>query len=275
MAEAFLQRNGVNVLKPPLFELGGLKAADALLRGDVDIAIFVSAPDAPAVQQLMRAEGVVLWSTRRADAYVRQMPEFTKVELPEGAVDLMRNLSPKATQLVSLKASLIATEDIHPVMVDLLLDAAREVHGGGGLIRSPGEFPSADSSEFAMSSDAERYYKGGPSGLRHYLPFWAVVWIQPLIFFGLPVIAVGIPMVRLTPVVYRWGIRRRIYRWYGELSFIERAAAKGTGDRETQLRRMAEIEDHINRQRIPLSFASEAYTLRSHVLMVRERLRSS
>ena len=274
VAERFLQLNGVAVLDPPLLALGGLKAAAALQSGEVDVAIFVSAPDGAAVQQLMHAEGVSLLSMRRADAYVRQMPEFTKVEFPEGSIDLKRNLPPTLTQLVSLKASLVATDDIHPVMVDLLLDAAREVHGGGGLMRRPGEFPSADSTEFPMSSDAERYFKSGPSGLRRYLPFWAVVWIQRLIFFGLPVIAVGLPLFRLTPGVYRWGIRRRIYRWYGELAFIERGLAANSGDRDAHLRRLAEIEDRINRLRIPPSFASEAYTLRSHVQMVRQQLHS-
>ena len=274
VAERFLQHNGVAVLDPPLLALGGLKAAAALQSGEVDVAIFVSAPDGAAVQQLMHAEGVSLLSMRRADAYVRQMPEFTKVEFPEGSIDLKRNLPPTLTQLVSLKASLVATDDIHPVMVDLLLDAAREVHGGGGLMRRPGEFPSADSTEFPMSSDAERYFKSGPSGLRRYLPFWAAVWIQRLIFFGLPVIAVGLPLFRLTPAVYRWGIRRRIYRWYGELAFIERGLATNSGDRDAHLRRLAEIEDRINGLRIPPSFAGEAYTLRSHVQMVRQQMQS-
>ena len=273
VVENFLARNGVTSMNSPLLPLGGLKAAEALERGEVDVAIFVSATDGAAVQRLMRADNVVLWSMRRADAYVRQMPELTRIDVPEGAFDLMRNLPPRPTQLVSLKASLVATDDIHPVMVDMLLDAAREVHGGGGLIRRPGEFPSPDETEVAMSRDAERYYKSGPSALRQYLPFWAVVWLQRLVFFGLPVLAVGIPLLRVMPGLYRWGIRRRIYRWYGEMSFIERAVAQGTGDRDAQLKRLAEIEDRINRLRVPLSFASEAYQLRAHVLMVRERLR--
>lgn len=273
VAENFLARNGVTSMNSSLLPLGGVKAAEALERGEVDVAIFVSSVDGAAVQRLMRADHVALWSMRRADAYVRQMPELTRVDVPEGAFDLMRNLPPTPTQLVSLKASLVATDDIHPVMVDLLLDAAREVHGGGGLIQRPSEFPSPDATEIGMSPDAERYYKGGPSVLRRYLPFWAVVWLQRLVFFGLPVLAIGIPLLRVMPGVYRWGIRRRIYRWYGELSFIERAVAQGTGDRDAQLKRLDEMDDRINRLRVPLSFASEAYQLRAHVLMVRERLR--
>ena len=98
------------------------------------------------------------------------------------------------------------------------------------------------------------------------------MWIQRLIFFGLPLLVVGIPLARGLPAVYRWSIRRRIFRWYGELSFLERAMAQGRGAREAHLKRLGEIEDRINRLRIPASFASEAYQLRAHVAMVRERL---
>jgi hypothetical protein len=123
-----------------------------------------------------------------------------------------------------------------------------------------------------MSVDAERYHKSGPSALRRYLPYWAVVWIQRLLYFGLPLLVVGLPLTKVVPIVYRWGVRRRIYRWYGELSYLERAAAQQPSQREEHLRRLVEIEARVNRLRIPASFAGEAYTLRMHVQMVRERL---
>lgn len=273
VVEQLLERIGMTGPgHPPLVPLSGLKAAEALEQGSVDVAALISAPDGAAVQRLLRANDIVLLSMRRADALVRQFPMLTRVDIPEGAVDLARNVPARDTALVSLKASLVAAQDIHPVLVDLLLDAAREVHGGAGLIRRSGDFPSAEATEFPMSADAERYYKSGPSALRHYLPYWAVVWIQRLIFFGLPVLAVGIPLARVMPIVYRWSIRRRIYRWYGELAFIERAVAQRSGRSDEQLRRLGEIEDRVNSLRVPAAYAGEAYVLRSHVQMVRERL---
>ena len=272
VVETMMERNGIAGMQPPIVPLGGGAAADALERGEVDVAIFVSSAESPVIQRLLRANNVALWSTPRADAYVRQMPFLTRIEIPEGAADLARNLPPRPTTMVSLKADLVAVEDIHPVVVELLLDAAREIHGGGGLLRHPGEFPSEDTAEFPMSADAERFYRGGSSVLRRYLPYWAAVWIQRLLFFGLPLLAVGIPLFRTVPGLLRWSIRRRIYRWYGELSFLEQAVRRGQGDRATQIKRLEEIESRINRLRIPLSFAGEAYTLRSHVEMVRAQL---
>jgi len=146
------------------------------------------------------------------------------------------------------------------------------VHGSGGLLNRPGEFPAAESDEYPIAADAERYYKTGPSSLRTYLPYWAVAWIQRLVFFGLPVLLVGIPLLRMLPELYSWAVRRRIYRWYGELAFLERAAAEGRGSRDAQRRRLDQIESRINTLRVPPSYAGEAYTLRLHMQMVRERL---
>ena len=135
--------------------------------------------------------------------------------------------------------------------------------------------PSAAAPEYPLSPDAERFYKSGPSVLQRYLPFWAVVWIQRLIFLGLPILAVGIPLLRYMPALYRWGMRRRIYRWYGELAFIERAVQQGQGDHAAQLRRLDGIESRVAAMRIPPAFASEAYTLKMHLQMVRDRLQGS
>jgi len=272
MMEVLLDHLGMPEVASQFVPLGGMEAAEALERGDVDVAMLVSAADAPPVQRLLRAEGVSLMTFARPDAYVRQIPSLTRLELPEGAVDLRRNIPARTVTLLALKAHLVAKKEIHPVLVDLLLDAAREVHGSGGLLNRPGEFPAADGDEYPIAADADRFYKTGPSSLRSYLPYWAVAWIQRLVFFGLPVLLVGIPLLRIVPELYSWAVRRRIYRWYGELAFIERAAAEGRGRRAAQLHRLDQIESRINALRIPPSFAGEAYTLRLHMQMVRERL---
>jgi len=274
VVRSVLDRHGLTAMSPPLLPLGGLAAAQALESGDLDAVFFIAAANAPAVQRLLRAPGVGLWSVRRAQALTRQLPVLTALTLPEGAVDIGGNIPPQDVQLVALKADLVARSDIHPVLAGLLLDAAREVHAGGAVVNRPGEFPSADTSEYPLSDEAERHYKSGPSGLRRYLPYGAAVWLQRLIFLGLPILAVGIPLLRTLPGLYRWSVRRRIYRWYGKLAFIEQAAKRGgaKGERQLQQRRLAEIEARIEAMRLPPAFASEAYALRAHLVMVRELL---
>ena len=62
--------------------------------------------------------------------------------------------------------------------------------------------------DLPLSPDAERIYKGSPSLLRRYLPFWMVVCIQRFIVVGIPLLIIAIPVVRFIPVLWRWRIRR-------------------------------------------------------------------
>ena len=265
------------IAEPPtvLSELGGLAAAKALEAGEVDAVFYVAAPDSPGVQRLLAAPGVRLLGTRRAEAFARRMPYLHKLTLPEGAADLARNIPPTDITLLAATANLVAVEDIHPVIVDLLLEAAKKVHGGGGLLQRVGEFPAPRDLDLPLSSDAERFYKGSPSILRRYLPFWMVVWVNRFLVIGIPLLIIAIPFFRNIPVLYRWNTRRRIYRWYGELRFIEDAVRRREGEPAMHDARLEQLEEKVNRLRVPHGYSGEFYTLRGHIQMVRDMLRES
>jgi TRAP-type uncharacterized transport system substrate-binding protein len=261
--------------EPPtvLSDLGGLAAAKALEAGEVDAVFYVAAPDAQGVQRLLAAPGVQLLSTKRAETFVRRMPFLHKLTFPEGAADLARNVPPTDITLLAVTANLVAVEDIHPVIVDLLLEAAKKVHGGAGLFQRVGEFPAPRDLDLPLSPDAERFYKGSPSILRSYLPFWMAVWINRIIVVALPLLIIAIPVFRNLPVIYRWRMRRNTYRWYGELRITENAVRRGEGDPAAQLARLDRIEQQLDRQRVPAAYAADFYNLRSHIQMVRDQLR--
>jgi hypothetical protein len=180
--------------------------------------------------------------------------------------------------LVAPTANLVARQDFHPALVDLLMAAAANVHRPGGLFESYGQFPSPEYLEFPLSEEAQRYFESGPSFLRRVLPFWAATLAERLMVMLLPLLALLIPLVRIMPPVYRWRIRSRIYRWYRELLSIDPAmggkdgASATTADREAGLRELARIEDEVAKVQVPLSYADQLYTLRMHLQLVRERL---
>jgi TRAP-type uncharacterized transport system substrate-binding protein len=269
LALRLLKANGIDDANAQLDPSGGLGAAEKLEAGALDIAVFVSAPEAPAVQRLLRAKDIRLAGTARADAYVRQLPFLQKVVLPAGVLDLAQNVPANDQVLIAATANLLAADDLHPVIVDLLLEAARRVHGAGSLLNAPGEFPALRDREFPASSDAERIYHGQYSFLRQYVPFWLAVWAQRFVFFAIPVIAIGIPLVRYVPALYQWGARRRIYRWYGELKFLELALRREAGDLARHRERLDEIEERVNALSVPLAYSGEYYTLRIHIGLVR------
>jgi hypothetical protein len=90
----------------------------------------------------------------------------------------------------------------------------------------------------------------------------------------IPLVVVIIPALRLVPVIYRWRVRSRIYRWYGVLMAIERDTFSDPTpeQKEEILRRLDRVEHAVNQIKTPLSFADQLFVLRSHVNMVRDRL---
>ena len=256
--------------QPPttLVELGGLAAADALAAGAIDAAFFVSAVDGPAVTRLLATRDVRLMDMRHADAYVRRMPFLHKIVLPEGVVDMKRNVPPQTVTLVALTANLIAREELHPVAVELLLAAARRVHGGATLLHAANVFPAPLDASVPLSTDAERFYKDRPGLLRRWLPFWLAIWLERTLFILLPLAAVAVPLFAYLPKIYDWRMRGRLDHWYRELKRLEHATERGAAV-DKQLERLDEIDALVNRLKVPMGYLDRLYTLRTHASYVR------
>jgi len=273
VAVKVLALNGLDQPPTATVDLGGVDAAAALEAGRVDAAFFISAVEAPAIARLLGTPGVRLFGMTHIEAHVHRLPFLHARTLYAGVVDLQRSIPPADVRLLAVTANLLADENTHPAIVDLMLEAAREVHGGRGLLNELGDFPAPRDADFPLSADADRYYTRGPPVLRRYLPFWAAVWIERTFFFVVPLLVIAIPVFRYFPALWRWRVRRNVYRWYGELKDLERAALRGEGDPAAQLAELEAMEERLNRVWVPLSFASELYTLRAHVRMVTEMLR--
>jgi TRAP-type uncharacterized transport system substrate-binding protein len=272
LALELLEANGVNRAPTQLLSVAGLAAAEALKKGEADAVFVVGAPESGAVWSLLYSEGVKLMSFSLVDAYTRRFPYLSKVVLPQGGIDLMRNLPARDVTLVAPVATLVAREDTHPALIDLLLQAAAEVHGGAGLFQRPGEFPKPTQVDFPLSREAERYYRSGKPFLQRYLPFWGATLVDRLIVMLVPIIAVLIPLLKFAPYLYGWRVRRRIYRWYGELKFLENEI-EGDPAALTQaewLARLERIDRGVEHIRTPLAYSDQLYTLRSHIGLVRE-----
>jgi TRAP-type uncharacterized transport system substrate-binding protein len=249
-------------------------AADALIKGDIFMVVIVDPFASPAVQRLLAVPEVKLASFVRADAHVALRPYLSKLVLPQGVIDLRRNRPPADLNLVAPKASLVVREDLHSAIQYLLLAAAVEVHSKPELFQRAGEFPAAEPIDLPLSQAAINYYKSGSPFLQRYLPFWIAALASELLRLLIPVVAVVYPLLRLAPAVYGWGMRRRIFRLYGELKFVEaQLEARAAKDRVDDLRQAVDrLELRANHMRTPSAFAHMLYTLRLHIRMVRERL---
>ena len=275
LAMKLLKGNGIDGKPTVLLDLAGEEAAKALTDGHADAAFLMGDSATPAVMRgLMTTPGIKLLSFVQADGYLRRFSFLSKLTLPRGAIDLGKNIPAGDVQLVGPTVELVAREDLHPALSDLVIGAAREVHGGPGMFRNAGEFPSPLKRDFPISEDAERYYQSGSRFLYTHLPFWLASLTDRLLVIVIPLVVVIIPTLRLVPVIYRWRVRSRVYRWYGVLMAIEKEIFSDPTPEQKQeiLRRLDRVEEAVNLIKMPLSFADQLFVLRSHVSMVRDRL---
>ena len=269
-----LKANGVDDSNTKLADWPSEEAAQKLIDKQLDAIMVVGAPESNLVTKLMHQPGLRLLDFAQAEAYSRQFPFLAPIVLPMGSFDLQHNIPDHDVMLVAPTANLVVRDDIHPALIDLLMDAATDISGDASMLHHEGEFPSPKGVDIPLSIDAERYMKNGPSFLHKHLPFWIAVWADRLVVLLIPLVAVMLPVVRLGPVVYAWRIMSRIYRWYGRLKQLEyELDLEGSQlNKADALTRLDDIERGVSRIRTPLAFSENLYNLRAHIELVRQRL---
>jgi hypothetical protein len=175
--------------------------------------------------------------------------------------------------LIAATCSLVAREDLHPALVQLFVQAAGRIHSGSGWVAHAAEFPSPKQSEFPLARDAERYYRNGPPMLQRYLPFWLANVVDRMWVALFSIAVILIPLGRVVPPLYQFRIRSRVFRWYRELRRIEDALGRKDADPVALLEELEKLDVKAERISVPLAYTDELYDLRSHIALVRARLK--
>jgi hypothetical protein len=274
-AYALVDKAGNPMGGTELITEGGLGAAAKLQGHQIDAMLIVAGPQAASVRQLLANPAMKLASLVQAEGLARRLPYFQTISVKRGSVDPAANVPANDVALLSTTASLVVHDDVHPALAYLLLEAAHHIHAPATLLSRPGEFPKPDSVEFALSDEAQRYYKNGRPFLQTYLPFWAANFVQRLGLMAVPLLALLLPLFRVVLPAINWWQKNRINRRYGELKFLEaEIAARTLNAEETALahQQLDRIEVDVTGSKFPLDFADRVYTLRQHVGFVRDSL---
>jgi TRAP-type uncharacterized transport system substrate-binding protein len=274
LARRLLEANRIEPSSITLTEQSVTPAVVELLEGRIDAVLLASAPESLMVQMLLQTPGIELLDFARAEAYTRRFGFLSAVTLPRGVVDLSLDKPSADVRMVAPTATLVAREDLHPALVQLFVQAAREVHGESGWFQRKGEFPNARDGERALTPEAERFYRNGVPWLQRYLPFWVANLVDRMWLAFLSIVAVLLPLSRILPPLIEMRIRSRVFRWYGQLREIEQNEA-GDASPAARVAQLDEIESKVNAVQVPLSYADELYALKSHIQLVRRRLQAA
>lgn len=273
IASLILEDNGVSdrVVAPPQGELEPAAAADALLAGELDAVFIVGPPHAPVVSRLLTSEGVEPARFRRATAYTRIYPDLAEIVLPEGAFDLATNIPLNDLSLLAATTNLVATMELHPAAVDLLLDAARKIHREPTLFSDRGTFPNMTQVSLPLSEAAIRFYEDGPSPMRKYLPYWLATLINRFAVVILPVAGVALMLLKSVPALLGLRFSLRSLGIYRQMEQLERRLIEGE-DHEQLMAALVRISQQSSKLKAPMPQLSAYLELKQNIHDLRERI---
>jgi TRAP-type uncharacterized transport system substrate-binding protein len=268
------EANGVDLSSMTITRLDDTPAVVDFLDGKLDAVVFASAPQSLLVQMLLQTPGVKLMDFEQSEAYSRRFPYLTPVVLPRGVVDLARDVPASDMRLVATTTSLLTRHETHPAIVELFVQAARDIHGPAGWFNRARAFPTQEHTEFPLSREAERSLRDAQPFLQRYLPFWLANVVERMwLALGI-ILAILLPLSRVVPPLYQFRIRSRVFRWYGQLRAIETRVQDSGVDRAQLAKELEELDARVGRIHVPLSYADELYALRQNIDLVRGRLAS-
>ncbi len=264
----------IKLMPDALVPLGGADAAEALLRGQADVALFVAPVSAPYLEPLFESEEIEVAPVRDAEALARRLSFVRMVDIPPAALNYARRIPQERVPLVAMVAALVAREGLHPVLVNRLVRAAERIHSGTDLVTVAPIFPSTEGLELPLNDQAAAALRDGPDAFERLLPYWMSAQVSRFALLLVPVVVLLLPLFRLLPGVYAWRMHSRVYRRYPELKAIEREA-----DSDVPPERLRELLDRLERidaearsVRVPPRYREYAYTLRMHIDLVRRNL---
>lgn len=265
-----LESNRIEPASLTITTLDQTPATMAFLGGELDAIVFASAPESLMVQMLLQTPGVKLMNFTQSEAYSKRFSFLSTARLPQGVVDLARNIPSEDINLVAPTTSLIARSSTHPALVQLFAQAGNVIHGPAGWFKDAREFPNRNHSELPISEEAERAIKNDAPLLQRYLPFWVANLVERMWLVMGVIIAIMLPLSRIVPPLYEFRVRSRIFRWYGQLRDIEMRSENE--DSAVLLRALDELESRAEKITVPLSYTDELYALRNNIQLVRKKL---
>lgn len=272
IAKQLLDASGLKESDLEMQLLTPAQSHEKLAAGTLDAVFIVAAAEAPILKKFINLPGIQLMNFAQADAYTREFPFLTKVDIPRGLLSFEHDLPRANTQVVAATATLVGRENISPAIVSLLLTSAQDILKSYSRSHKQGEFPSTSGLDFPLQMDSEIYLKDGPSFLHRHLPFWTAVWVGRFARVAIPILAIMIPLFTYIPALRNLGLRIRLSKVYAELKVLERNA-KDPALRVQNQEELAAIQARVNAMNVSSLESKELYDLKGHIDMVRERLK--
>ena len=276
VTEKLLALGGVTSETATLLPIAGYNAYDALAEGTIDVLFLAFTPDEPVLQLMLRDTRIQPLNFTKAEAIVRIFPFLSRLTLPRGIFDYEKSIPASDVNIVAATNVVLVRKDIHPTLIELLVQTMQETHGEAGRLFRANEFPIPTDPEYPMAERAREFYRSGPSSLNKYLPFWMTHYVQRGIALTVTVVAIIVPLFRHAPRFFRSLVGYRLSSMNRRLRTVE---DRLQGDLTVADLSALDIElGHIDRAihltKVPIQHSDLFFLMKSNLVIVRADLES-
>src|SRR5262249_20645183 len=119
---------------------------------------------------------------------------FLRLVMPRGVIDYERKIPATDVIIIATTNVVLVHKELHPAVIDLLVQTMLEAHNEPGLFQKVGDFSTQTELYFPVAFSARDFYKNGPSFLNRFLPFWMTNYAQRTIAVLAAVTAIMLPL---------------------------------------------------------------------------------
>ena len=270
---ALVEAAGLEDAGITLLEVGGSDAIATLRAGAADAAFFVSPLDAPYLTEAVLDEELELVQMALVDALSFNFISGHSVVVPAGAATLNPPRPSEDVKILTLTASMIAPNDLHPAIVDRLAHTANKLHGDRTVLKEAKEFPNTNSPPAPINDVAWHMINSGPNILHDVFPFWVAAQFGRVLLFLLPLLFLA-PLLRAVPALYVWYQNRRVWRHYQLIAVLEAEieAADSPAEIEAVAKKLDEVSTTLANLNVPLAYRQKAYDARLHIDLIAQEI---
>jgi len=265
---------GVNESNTTILHMGMKGAAERLIQGNIDAAVFMDPPENETIREFFSSSVINEVSLYDSEALRRRFRYLQVIKIPPSGIDLALEQPRSELLTIATTAYLATNKKLDAALQYLLLSIIDEVHHDPTLISDENEFPSDKDVDLPLSKDADIYYTKGKPFLQQYLPFQMASLFERLIKVLLPLLLLCAPIFAYAPAAYDWHFRQKLSKRYKSLVEIEEQLANNPSNKSvTEFEIMlSDVEKKLNDEKIPNSFTNQVFILREHIELVQRKI---
>ena len=274
IASKIFKAEGVNEGNTTILYMDIKEAAERLIQGNIDAAVFMDPPENEIIREFFSSSVINEVSLQDSEALRRRFRYLHVIKIPPSGIDLALEQPHSELLTIAPTAYVAINKKLDAALQYLLLSIIDEVHHDPTLISDENEFPSDKDVDLPLSQDADIYYTKGKPFLQQYLPFQVASLLERLIKVLLPLLLVGAPIFAYAPAVYNWHFRQKLQKRYKSLIEIEEQLANNRSNKSvTEFELMLfDVEKKLNDEKIPSSFTNQVFILREHIELVQRKI---